>query len=60
MTAQVSAYGAEIYPTRIRARGAGLAAAMTKAGGVLVLALVLAVTATPSLAVTSRRPRRSA
>jgi putative MFS transporter len=53
VTALVTAYGAEIYPTRIRARGAGLAAGMTKAGGVLVLAVVLAVTTAPSLPVTA-------
>jgi putative MFS transporter len=52
-TAAVTAYGSEIYPTRIRSRGTGLAAAMTKAGGVLVLAAVLAAVPTPSLAVTS-------
>ena len=51
MAAVVTAYGAEIYPTAVRSRGAGLITGLTKAGGVLVLALVLATTATPSLAV---------
>jgi MFS transporter, putative metabolite:H+ symporter len=48
VTALVTAYGSEIYPTRIRARGSGLIAAMTKAGGVLVLAMALVTTANPS------------
>jgi putative MFS transporter len=52
-TAVIVAYGSEIYPTRIRSRGTGLIAGMTKAGGVLVLAIVLAATPTPSLAVTA-------
>jgi putative MFS transporter len=49
----VTAYGAEIYPTRIRSRGAGLVAGMTKAGGVLILAIVLGAATTPSLATTA-------
>jgi len=53
VVAVLTAYGSEIYPTRVRSRGAGLIAGMTKAGGVLVLTIVLAITATPSLAVTS-------
>lgn len=53
MVAVLSAYGAEVYPTRIRSRGSGLAAGMTKAGGVLILAMVAAAVAVPSLRVTS-------
>jgi putative MFS transporter len=53
VVAVLSAYSAEIYPTRIRSRGAGLAAAMTKAGGVLIIGLVVAAVATPSLRVTA-------
>jgi putative MFS transporter len=53
VVAVLSAYSAEIYPTRIRSRGAGLAAAMTKAGGVFIIALVVAAVATPSLRVTA-------
>jgi putative MFS transporter len=53
VVAVVTAYGAEIYPTRIRSRGAGLIAGTTKAGGVLVLVVALVTTATPSLAWTA-------
>jgi putative MFS transporter len=53
VVAVLSAYSAEIYPTRIRSRGAGFAAAMTKAGGVLIIALVVAASATPSLRMTA-------
>ena len=53
MAAVVTAYGAEIYPTRIRSSGAGLITGLTKAGGVLVLVLALVSTVTPSLAVTA-------
>ena len=53
LAAVITAYGAEIYPTRVRSRGVGLVAGMTKAGGVAVLAVVLAGMAAPSLAVTA-------
>jgi putative MFS transporter len=53
VVAVVTAYASEIYPTRVRSRGTGLAAGMTKAGGVLVLALVITAVHTPSLAVTA-------
>lgn len=53
VVAVLSAYGAEVYPTRIRSRGSGLAAGMTKAGGVLILATVAAAIAAPSLRVTA-------
>ena len=53
LTAVTAAYASEIYPTRIRARGTGLAAASTKLGGVLILAAVAAALTTPSIAVTA-------
>jgi putative MFS transporter len=46
-------YASEIYPTRIRSRGTGLAAGATKAGGVLIIALVVAATTTPSIRLTA-------
>jgi len=53
VAAVVLAYSSEIYPTRIRSRGAGLVAGMTKAGGVLIIALVVAATTIPSIAETA-------
>ncbi|MEV0407219.1 MFS transporter [Actinoallomurus sp. NPDC050550] len=53
VVAVLSAYGAEVYPTRIRSRGSGLAAGMSKAGGVLVIAVVVAGVALPSVRVTA-------
>lgn len=53
VAAAVTAYAAEIYPTRVRSRGTGLAAGMTKAGGVAVLALAVAAATTPSITVTA-------
>jgi putative MFS transporter len=53
LVAVLVAYGAEIYPTRIRSRGSGLAAAMTKAGGVVIIGLVAAAATTPSIAETA-------
>jgi putative MFS transporter len=53
LTAVTAAYASEIYPTRVRARGTGLAAAGTKAGGVLILAAVAAAVAAPSISVTA-------
>jgi MFS transporter, putative metabolite:H+ symporter len=53
IVAVLSAYAAEIYPTRIRSRGSGLAAGMTKAGGVLVIAMVVAAITVPSLRITA-------
>ena len=53
LTAVTAAYASEIYPTRIRARGSGLAAAGTKAGGVLILAAVAAAIAPPSIPLTA-------
>jgi putative MFS transporter len=53
LTAVTAAYASEIYPTRIRARGTGLAAAGTKFGGVVILAAVAAAVAAPSIALTA-------
>jgi putative MFS transporter len=53
LTAVVIAYASEIFPTKVRARGSGLAAGATKFGGVMILAIVaLAITA-PSIRVTA-------
>jgi len=49
----VAVYASEIYPTRIRSGGTGLAAGATKAGGVLIIALVVAATTTPSIPLTA-------
>jgi MFS transporter, putative metabolite:H+ symporter len=49
VTAVLSVYSSEIYPTRIRSRGTGLAAAASKAGGVLIIALVVFGVAAPSI-----------
>jgi MFS transporter, putative metabolite:H+ symporter len=49
----VIVYASEVYPTRIRSRGAGFTAGATKAGGVLIIALVVAATTTPSIALTA-------
>ncbi|HJP66693.1 MAG TPA: MFS transporter [Actinomycetota bacterium] len=53
LTAVAVAYASEVYPTRIRSRGTGLAAGATKFGGVLVLAVVVAKIATPSISLTA-------
>jgi MFS transporter, putative metabolite:H+ symporter len=53
LTAVTAAYASEIYPTRVRARGTGLAAAGTKLGGVLILAAVAAAVAAPSISATA-------
>lgn len=53
VTAVVSAYAAEVYPTMLRSRGSGLAAGMTKLGGVLIIAVVVASTTIPSIATTA-------
>jgi putative MFS transporter len=49
VTAVIGVYSSEIYPTRIRSRGTGLAAGASKAGGVMIIALVLVGVATPSI-----------
>ncbi|MGH2739143.1 MAG: MFS transporter [Actinomycetota bacterium] len=53
LTALVAAYAAEVYPTRIRSRGTGLAAGATKFGGVMILATVSAAIAAPSISITA-------
>ncbi|MBS1525780.1 MAG: MFS transporter [Bacteroidetes bacterium] len=49
----LSAYAAEIYPTRVRSRGSGLVAGFSKFGGVLIIAMVVLAIAPPSIAVTA-------
>jgi putative MFS transporter len=53
VTAVIGAYSSEVYPTLIRARGSGLAAGATKAGGVLIIAMVTAKLASPSMRATA-------
>jgi putative MFS transporter len=53
VVAMVAGYAAEVYPTRLRATGTGLAAGMTKAGGVLILAVVVASTSVPGIVTTA-------
>ena len=53
MLAVLAAYSAEVYPTRIRSRGTGLAAGASKAAGVVVIAIVAAALAPPTIAVTA-------
>ncbi|MGH2724509.1 MAG: hypothetical protein ACRDI0_09660 [Actinomycetota bacterium] len=53
VVAVLSSYSSEIYPTRIRSRGAGLAAGVSKFGGVIIIALVVAAVAPPSISVTA-------
>ncbi len=53
LVAVLASYSSEVYPTRIRSRGTGLAAAASKAGGVLIIALVAAAVAAPSISVTA-------
>jgi len=53
VTAVLSVYSSEIYPTRIRSHGSGLAAGASRAGGVMIIALVVLGVATPSLANTT-------
>jgi putative MFS transporter len=50
VVAVLSVYSSEIYPTRIRSRGTGFAAGASKAGGVLIIALVAFGIAAPSIA----------
>jgi putative MFS transporter len=53
LTAVAVAYASEVFPTRVRSRGTGLAAGATKFGGVMILALVVAKIATPSISRTA-------
>ena len=52
-SAIVTLYAAEVYPTALRARGTGLAAGATKAGGLVIIGSVVAATTTPSIALTA-------
>lgn len=53
VTAVLAVYSSEIYPTRIRSRGTGLAAGASKAGGVMIIAFVVLGVAAPSIATTT-------
>lgn len=53
VVAVLSAYSTEIFPTRLRSRGSGLAAGFSKAGGVVIIALVAIAIAPPSIADTA-------
>ncbi|HET9895090.1 MAG TPA: MFS transporter [Streptosporangiaceae bacterium] len=53
LNAILAAYTAEVYPTVIRARGSGLSAGSTKAGGVLILTLAVVAFAAPSIRLTA-------
>lgn len=53
LNAVLGAYTAEVYPTVVRARGSGVSAGATKAGGVAILVLVLVAFAAPSIAMTA-------
>ena len=47
--AVLSPYSAEVYPTRLRGQGAGLAAGASKMGGVIALGLAVSGVAPPAL-----------
>lgn len=49
----LGAYSSEIYPTSVRGRGSGLSAGASKAGGVLIIALVAASVTAPSITTTA-------
>lgn len=49
----IAVYASEVYPTTVRSRGTGLAAGITKAGGVLIIATVVAAATTPSITLTA-------
>jgi putative MFS transporter len=51
--AVLSAYSVEVFPTRLRSRGGGLAAGASKVGGVVIIALVAVAVAPPSIADTA-------
>lgn len=53
IVAALGAYSSEVYPTIVRARGGGLAAGASKAGGVLIIALTAAAIAAPSIRTTA-------
>lgn len=49
VVAVLSVYGAEIFPTKLRSRGTGLVAGLSKTGGVAIIALVVFEFAAPSI-----------
>jgi putative MFS transporter len=51
--AVLAAYSSEVYPTRVRSRGTGLAAGASKIGGVLVIGVVAAALTPPTIAGTA-------
>ncbi len=53
VVAVLSAYSSEVFPTRVRSRGTGLAAGASKAGGAAVIALIVVALAPPSIAATA-------
>lgn len=53
VVAVLGAYSSEIYSTPIRARGSSMAAGASKAGGVVIIALVAGAFAPPSLVTTA-------
>jgi putative MFS transporter len=53
VVAVLSAYAAEIYHTRIRSRGSGLVAGISKLGGVLVIVFVVVAVTPPSISTTA-------
>ena len=53
VTALLTVYSSEVYPTHIRSHGSALAAGASKAGGVLMIGLVALGIAAPSIATTT-------
>lgn len=53
IAAVAAGYAAEVYPTAIRSRGTGWSAGMTKAGGVLILAVAVSSKDVPSITATA-------
>jgi putative MFS transporter len=51
--AVLSAYVVEIYPTKVRSRGSGLMAGVSKFAGIMVIAFALLAIAPPSIALTA-------
>jgi MFS transporter, putative metabolite:H+ symporter len=49
----LSVYSSEIYSTRIRSHGSGLAAGASKAGGVLIIGFVTLGVTAPSISATT-------
>jgi MFS transporter, putative metabolite:H+ symporter len=49
----LAAYAVEIYPTAVRSHGSGLAAGVTKFGGVLILAMAVVGFVAPSIRLTA-------